>query len=131
MNPPAHDCNLLWTVPCYLIAPSGFSVVPGGCAQPKAVPLQVLVGGSALAKWHLPVSVVPGEADAKHCSIKARATAGATAHSPVVGQALSCILTTADAHGNLRHSGGASVSPVVIRPDGEETSKAKVLPIAL
>lgn len=89
------------------------------------VPRQVLVGGSSLAKWHLPVSVVPGEADAKHCSIKARGAAGATAHSPVVGQALSCILTTADTHGNLRHSGGASVSPVVIRPDGEETSKAK------
>jgi hypothetical protein len=26
----------------------------------------------------------------------------------------------------VRHSGGATVSPVVIRPDGEETSKAKV-----
>lgn len=87
--------------------------------------MQVLVGGSALAKWHLPVSVVPGEADAQHCSIKARATTGTVTTTPVVGQALSCILTTADTHGNLRHSGGASVSPVVIRPDGEETSKAK------
>jgi hypothetical protein len=85
-----------------------------------------MVGGTMLAKWSMPISVVPGKADAKHCSIKARGASASAARVPVVGQALSCILSTADAHGNVRHSGGAAVSPVVIRPDGEETSKAKV-----
>lgn len=88
--------------------------------------LQVMVGGSMLANWHMPISVVPGKADARHCSIKARGAAASMVRVPVVGQPLSCILSTADAHGNVRHSGGATVSPVVIRPDGEETSKAKV-----
>jgi hypothetical protein len=80
-----------------------------------------------LANWHMPISVVPGKADARHCNIKARGASASQVRMPVVGQPLSCILSTADAHGNVRHSGGAEVSPVVIRPDGEETSKAKVL----
>lgn len=81
-----------------------------------------------LANWHMPISVIPGKADARHCSIKARGAAASTVRVPVVGQPLACILSTADAHGNVRHSGGATVSPVVIRPDGEETSKAKACP---
>ena len=79
-----------------------------------------------LANWHMPISVVPGKANARNCSIKARGAGASTVRVPVVGQPLSCILSTADAHGNMRHAGGATVSPVVIRPDGEETSKAKV-----
>jgi hypothetical protein len=93
--------------------------------------VQVMVGGSMLANWHMPISVIPGKADARHCSIKARGAAASSARVAVVGQPLSCILSTADAHGNVRHTGGATVSPVVIRPDGEETSKAKVRPSLL
>ena len=86
--------------------------------------VQVAVGGSMLPNWRLPVCVVPGEAAAKHCTIRAYNTS--VNAQPVIGKPLSCVVTTCDAHGNVRHTGGAAVSPVVIRPDGEETSKAKV-----
>jgi hypothetical protein len=86
--------------------------------------VQVSVGGSLLPNWRLPVCVTPGDACASQCSIRAHNPANSG--SPVLGRPLSCILITCDKHGNVRHSGGAAVSPVVIRPDGEETSKAKV-----
>ena len=56
-----------------------------------------------LANWHMPISVVPGKANARNCSIKARGAGASTVRVPVVGQPLSCILSTADAHLSLIH----------------------------
>ena len=113
-------------VPLHLVPGSTGLTYTGKMERAGLYSVQVSVGGSMLPNWRLPVCVVPGEAHAQHCSIRARATSGAAYATPVLGQPLSCILTTSDEHGNVRHSGGATVSPVVIRPDGEETSKAKV-----
>jgi hypothetical protein len=114
-------------VPLHLVAGSGGKTYTGKMERAGLYSVQVSVGGSMLPNWRLPVCVTPGEANAKHCSIRVQSTSSA-AHSapPVLGKPLSCILTTCDEHGNVRHTGGATVSPVVIRPDGEETSKAKV-----
>jgi Filamin/ABP280 repeat len=113
-------------VPLHLVPGSSGKTYAGKMERAGLYSVQVSVGGSMLPNWRLPVSVVPGEANAKHCNIRARPTSAAASTAPVLGQPLSCILTTCDEHGNVRHTGGATVSPVVIRPDGEETSKAKV-----
>lgn len=114
-------------VPLHRAANGGGMTYAGKMERAGLYSLQVAVDGSMLPNWRLPVCVTPGEADAKHCTIKAYNPGSAAAPAqPVIGQPLSCVLTTCDAHGNVRHSGSASVSPMVIRPDGEETSKAKV-----
>lgn len=44
----------------------------------------------------------------------------------VIARPVSCLLSTADIYDNTRHVGGATVSPVVVRPDGEESNRALV-----
>lgn len=113
-------------IPLHLLSGSGGATYTAKMDRAGLFSVQVSVGGSMLPNWRLPVCVTPGPANAKHCSIRVQSTGAASSAPPVIGQPLSCVLTTCDEHGNVRHSGGATVSPVVIRPDGEETSKAKV-----
>lgn len=84
--------------------------------------VQVRVAGTLLPGWHLPICVTPGKPAATNCRLHM------LSHSaiPVIARPVSCLLSTADIYGNTRHVGGATVSPVVVRPDGEESNRALV-----